>query len=87
LRSGGPKGRIPARFALEALALEGYRTERLSESAVREMLGFGTRMDVHAFLKQHGVYPHYDVEDLERDEKTAEKLRRRIQEESASGKS
>jgi hypothetical protein len=46
-------------------ALEGYRTELLSESAVRQMLGFQTRMEVHAFLKQHGVYLHYDVSDLE----------------------
>lgn len=69
------EGGDPARVALEALALEGYRTERLSESAVRQMLGFETRIDVHAFLKQHAVYPHYDVADLEQDQAAAEKLR------------
>ncbi len=42
------EGRDPARVALEALALEGYGAE-LSESAVRQMLGFQTRMEVHAF--------------------------------------
>ena len=47
---------------------------------------FGTRMEVHGFLKQHGVYLHYDVEDLERDKRTAEKLRGRLHEESASDK-
>ena len=46
-------------MALEALALEGYRTERLSESELRQMLGFETRMQVHAFLKEHGVYLNY----------------------------
>jgi hypothetical protein len=46
----------PARAALEALALEGYRSRRLGESAVRRLLGFGTRMEVHGFLKEHGVY-------------------------------
>lgn len=56
-----------ARTALEALALEGYRSERLSEGDVRELLGFETRMDVHAFLKEHGVYLQYSVDDLERD--------------------
>ena len=81
------EGQDPARVALEALALEGYRAERLSESAVRQMLGFDTRMEVHAFLKQHGVYLHYDVADLEQDQVTAEKLRGRIQEQRASGKS
>ena len=80
------EGKDPARVALEALALEGYRTERLSESAVRQMLGFETRMEVHTFLKQHGVYLHYDVADLERDQVTAQKLRGRLQDERASGK-
>jgi len=79
------EGKDPARVALEALALEGYRTERLSESAVRRMLGFDTRIEVHAFLKQHGVYLQYDVADLEQDQVTAEKLRGRLQHERASG--
>jgi Uncharacterised protein family (UPF0175) len=57
----------------------GYRTVRLSESAVRQMLGFETRMEVHVFVKQHGVYLHYDVADLEQDQVTAEKLRGRLQ--------
>jgi hypothetical protein len=74
------------RRALEAIALEGYRAERLSESAVRQMLGFETRIEVHAFLKQHGVYLHYDVADLEQDEITAQGFREKIQEEKVSGK-
>jgi Uncharacterised protein family (UPF0175) len=49
-----PEGSDPARVALEALALEGYRAERLSESAVRQMLGFEARMEVHAFLNSMG---------------------------------
>jgi len=71
-------GRDPARVALEALALEGYRTELLSESAVRDMLGFQTRMEVHAFLKQHGVYLHYDVADLQQDRATAQQVRSKL---------
>jgi len=43
-------------------------------------------MEVHAFLKQHGVYLHYDVADLEQDEAAAEKLRGKLQGQSASGK-
>jgi len=68
-----------SRRALEAIALEGYRDERLSEAAVRQILGFETRMEVHAFLKQHGVYLHYDVADLEQDERTAQGLREKLQ--------
>ena len=70
------EGQDPARVALEALALEGYRSERLSESDVRQMLGFDTRMQVHAFLKEHGVYLHYDLDDLEQDRISAQKIPR-----------
>ena len=62
-----PEGKSPSQAALEALALEGYRTERLSESEVRQMLGFETRMQVHAFLKEHNVYLNYSVGELEDD--------------------
>jgi hypothetical protein len=56
-----------SRAALEALALEGYRSERLSEAQVRRMLGFRTRMQVHAFLKNHNVYLNYSIHELEND--------------------
>ena len=56
-----------SRAALEALALEGYRSERLSEGQVRRLLGFKTRMQVHAFLKAHNVYLHYPIGELESD--------------------
>lgn len=81
-RQVASEGQDPARVALEALALEGYRSERLSESAVRQMLGFETRMEVHAFLKHHGVYLHYDVADLGQDTATAKKLRSKLGSES-----
>ena len=64
----------PARAALEALALEGYRSQRLGESAVRRLLGFGTRMEVHGFLKEHGVYLNYSMEDLEHDIREADRI-------------
>ena len=56
-----------SRAALEALALEGYRSERLSEGQVRRLLGFKTRMQVHAFLKAHNAYLHYPIGELESD--------------------
>jgi hypothetical protein len=60
-------GQDPPRAVLEAVALEGYRRQVLGESAVRRLLGFETRMEVHAFLKEHGVYLNYSQEDLEHD--------------------
>jgi hypothetical protein len=56
-----------SRAVLEALALEGYRSERLSERQVRRMLGFRTRMQVHTFLKAHNVYLNYSIRELQND--------------------
>jgi len=69
------EGASLSRTALEALALEGYRTERLSESELQTLLGFETRIEVHAFLKAHGCHLHYALEDLEHDRETAQRLR------------
>jgi predicted HTH domain antitoxin len=60
-------GRKPERAALEAIALEAYREERLSTSQLRRLLGYRTRAQVHAFLKQHGVFLRYGPADLEHD--------------------
>jgi uncharacterized protein UPF0175 len=68
-------GLDPARFALEALAVEGYRTEQFSESDIRQLLGFENRLQVHAFLKKHGAYLHYSLDDLEQDRNAALRIR------------
>src|SRR2546427_7870100 len=44
------------RHILEQIALEGYGEGWLSEEQVRRLLGYETRLDVHGFLKDHGVY-------------------------------
>ncbi|OLE56063.1 MAG: hypothetical protein AUG51_00075 [Acidobacteria bacterium 13_1_20CM_3_53_8] len=62
------------RRALEVLALEGYRSGALTLEQLRRMLGFQTRMEADAFLKQHGVYLEYSVENLERDRETLERI-------------
>lgn len=55
------------RVTMEALALEGYRSGRLSDGQVRRMLGFASRLQVHTFLKEHSVHLHYSLSDLEED--------------------
>src|SRR5262245_28592582 len=55
------------RHILEQIALEGYQERWLSEAQIRRLLGYGTRMQVHGFLKAHGVPLDYTVEDLEQD--------------------
>lgn len=44
------------RAALESLALEACRSHALTAAQLRRLLGFETRMQVDAFLKEHKVY-------------------------------
>jgi predicted HTH domain antitoxin len=56
-----------SRHALETLAVEAYRTGALSEDQVTRLLGFETRFQVHALLKQYQVHLRYSRIDLEDD--------------------
>lgn len=67
-------GQDLSRAAVEGLALEGYRSGRLSEEQVRRMLEYDSRFQVHEFLKQHNTYLNYTEEDLEQDLETARRL-------------
>jgi len=67
----------PAREALEAYAIAGYRSDALTARQTRELLGFETRYEFDGFLKEHDVWEHaYSVEDLEQDMATLERWRR-----------
>lgn len=60
-----PNGTDLSRRALEVLALDAYKAGQLSDPELREMLGFETRYELDGFLKSHGVYDDYTVEDFE----------------------
>lgn len=65
----------PAREALEALAIEGYRSGALTTYQVRRLLGFETRYELDGFLKAHNVWDHaYSLENFEQDLKTVDDL-------------
>ena len=65
----------PAREALEALAIEGYRSGALTSFQTRRLLGFETRYELDGFLKAHNVWEHaYNIEDFERDCETLQKM-------------
>ena len=63
-----------SRAAIEALALEGYRSGRLGNGQLRRLLGFSTPMEVHTFLQEHGIFLNYSLADLEQDRMTSDKL-------------
>ena len=57
----------PGREALEALAIEGYRSGKLTHYQASQLLGM-TRFEFDGFLKSRDIYDHaYDVEDFEHD--------------------
>lgn len=68
-------GPDPSRAALEALAIEGYRSGALTASQTRRLLGFETRYQLDGFLKSREVVEHaYGLEDLEQDRRTIREL-------------
>lgn len=68
-------GQDPARAALEAIAIEGYRSGTLSAYQTRRLLGFETRYELDGFLKAHNVWEHaYSLEELEQDRETLKHL-------------
>lgn len=68
-----PAGRDAARSLLEESAAAAYRDGRLTMEQVRQLLGFGTRIQVDAFLQQHEIYD-YTVEDLDKDMVTLDRV-------------
>jgi len=67
-------GQDPARAALEAIALEAYRQQRLTGYQLRTLLGISSRYELDGFLKKHQVYD-YTLEDFEKDLAAIRELR------------
>ena len=65
-------GDLPRR-ALEAFALEELRSGRITEPQLCEMLGLA-RIQVDGFLKSHGVFEEYSLEDFEEERKALKEL-------------
>jgi hypothetical protein len=61
-RLGAEGGDLPRR-ALEALAAEEYRHDRLTKAELPQLLGMETSFQLDQFLKAHDVYIEYTLED------------------------
>jgi predicted HTH domain antitoxin len=68
------EGRDLSRTALEALAIDAYRTNRLTEQQLCQLLGIPSRYELDGFLKRHGVPLAYALEDFEREGVTSARL-------------
>jgi predicted HTH domain antitoxin len=65
-----------SRGTLEAIALEGYRSEALTRDQVARLLGLSF-WETEAFLKERRAHLAYNDEDLEQDRSTIDRLRPR----------
>ena len=63
-----------SRRALEALALEEFKSGHITKPELRRLLGFGTRYRLDGFLKSHEVYEDYTLEDFDQDRDALKQL-------------
>jgi hypothetical protein len=78
------KGQDLPRAALEALAIDAYRMNRMTGYQVCQLLEIPSRYELDAFLKHHGVPLEYTIEDFEREGATSARLWQKRQEELAN---
>jgi hypothetical protein len=62
-----------SRHALEGFALEELRAGRITEPELDQALGLG-RLQLDGFLKAHGVYQQYTLEDFEAERRALKEL-------------
>ncbi|MGI9055557.1 MAG: UPF0175 family protein [Pyrinomonadaceae bacterium] len=64
-----------SRQVLEAVALEGYKSDQLTAAQVKRLLGFNTRLEVYDFLAENGVaWVDSSPEDAERESDLLQEL-------------
>lgn len=61
-----PAGGDAGRALLEEAVAGAYRDHRLTMEQARQLLGYGTRMQVNAFPQRHRI-SDYTIEDLDKD--------------------
>ncbi len=67
--AGAPGG--ITRAAMEALAIEGVRSGKLTMYQARQMLGIQSRFEMDGFLKTHGMFLPAVIEEVIKDCETA----------------
>lgn len=78
------KGQDLSRAALEALAVDAYRMNRITGYQLCQLLEIPSRYELDGFLKHHGVSLEYTMEDFEREGAASARLWQKRQEELAA---
>lgn len=68
------QGHDLSRSALEALAIDAYRMQRLTSHQLCQLLEIPSRDELDRFLKHHGVPLEYTFQDFERESTTSARL-------------
>jgi predicted HTH domain antitoxin len=74
VRQLAEEGQDLSQVALEALAIDAYRTNRITAHQLCELLDIPSRYELDGFLKRHGVPLEYSLEDFEREGATSARL-------------
>jgi predicted HTH domain antitoxin len=74
VRQLADEGQDLSKVALEALAIDAYRTSRITAHQLCELLDMPSRYELDGFLKQHGVPLEYSLEDFDREAATSARL-------------
>lgn len=74
-------GQDLSRAALEALAIDAYRMNRITGHQLGNLLNIPSRYELDGFLKHHGVPLEYTVDDFEREADTSSRLWQKRQDE------
>ena len=77
------QGQDLSRAALEALVAESCRKHLLSDHQAAQLLGL-SRYELDGFLKEHGVFLDYSIDDYRRELEEGEQLWQRRQAELAA---
>jgi hypothetical protein len=78
------KGQDLSRAALEALAIDAYRMDRITSHQLCQLLEIPSRYELDGFLKHHGVPLEYSFGDFEREGATGARLWQKRQDELAA---
>lgn len=78
------KGQDLSRAALEALAVDAYRMNRITGYQLCQLLEIHSRYELDGFLKHHGVPLEYTMEDFEREGAASARLWQKRQQELAA---
>lgn len=68
-------GQDLSRAALEALAIDAYRMNRITGHQLRQLLDLQSRYELDGVLKRHGVPLEYTLDEFEREGETSARLR------------